>query len=150
MGKVLLEFLYKKFKMGIELTEEEAKKEMERDVAKEFTDTVKHNIGEFVNAHDNKSVTFPVDSVKDFNIASKVLRDVINKSNKTFEGALRGAEAGAKNTNNSGLGIYHRYYNWVYVNSVKIYNIFLSMCRKYFVSLVSSVKRIAKSFKSDK
>ena len=148
MGKVLLEFLYKKFKMGIEL--EEAKKEMERDVAKEFTDTIKHNIGEFVNAHDNKTVTFPVDSVKDFTIASKVLRDVINKSNKTFEGALRGAEAGAKNTNNSGLGIYHRYYNWVYVNSVKIYNIFLSMCRKYFVSLVSSVKRIAKSFESDK
>lgn len=150
MGKVLLEFLYKKFKMGIELTEEEAKKEMERDVAKEFTDTVKHNIGEFVNANDNKTVTFPVDSVKDFTIASKVLRDVINKSNKTFEGALRGAESGAKNTNNSGLGIYHRYYNWVYVNSVKIYNIFLSMCRKYFVSLVSSVKRIAKTFKSDK
>lgn len=150
MGKVLLEFLYKKFKMGIELEEEEAKKEMERDVAKEFTDTIKHNIGEFVNAHDNKTVTFPVDSVKDFTIASKVLRDVINKSNKTFEGALRGAESGAKNTNNSGLGIYHRYYNWVYVNSVKIYNIFLSMCRKYFVSLVSSVKRIAKSFESDK
>ena len=150
MGKLLLEFLYKKFSPASDFTKEEAKKEMERDIVKEFTDAIKQNIGEFVNTHDNKTVSFPVDSVKDFNIASKVLRDVINKSNKTFEGALISAERIAKSTNNNGLGVYHTYYNWVYVNSVKIYNIFLSMCRKYFVSLVSSVKRIAKTFKSDK
>ena len=150
MGKLLLEFLYKKFSKASDFTKEEATKEMERDVVKEFTDAIKHNIGEFVNTHDSKSVSFPVDSVKDFNIASKVLRDVINKSNNTFDGALNNAKRIAQSTNNNGLGVYHKYYNWVYVNSVKIYNIFLSMCRKYFVSLVSSVKRIAKTFKSDK
>lgn len=121
------------------------KKNMERDIVREFKDKIKQNIGEFTNKADAKIVSFPVDSIKGFNDAAKTLKDS-SKADGIFNKLLNSAKTMIEKSSAEGLGDYHRYFNWVYVNSVKVYNIYLSMCRKYFVSLVASVHKMIKVY----
>jgi hypothetical protein len=121
------------------------KKNMERDIVREFKDKIKQEIGEFTNKADAKIVSFPVDSIKGFNDAAKTLKDS-SKADGIFNKLLNSAKTMIEKSSAEGLGDYHRYFNWVYVNSVKVYNIYLSMCRKYFVSLVTSVHKMIKVY----
>ena len=121
------------------------KKNMERDIVREFKDKIKQEIGEFTNKADAKIVSFPVDSIKGFNDAAKTLKDS-SKADGIFNKLLNSAKTMIEKSSAEGLGDYHRYFNWVYVNSVKVYNIYLSMCRKYFVSLVASVHKMIKVY----
>jgi len=121
------------------------KKNMERDIVREFKDKIKQDIGEFTNKADAKIVSFPVDSIKGFNDAAKTLKDS-SKADGIFNKLLNSAKTMIEKSSAEGLGDYHRYFNWVYVNSVKVYNIYLSMCRKYFVSLVASVHKMIKVY----
>ena len=121
------------------------KKNMERDIVREFKDKIKQDIGEFTNKADDKIVSFPVDSIKGFNDAAKTLKDS-SKADGIFNKLLNSAKTMIEKSSAEGLGDYHRYFNWVYVNSVKVYNIYLSMCRKYFVSLVASVHKMIKVY----
>ena len=121
------------------------KKNMERDIVREFKDKIKQDIGEFTNKADAKIVSFPVDSIKGFNDAAKTLKDS-SKADGIFDKLLNSAKTMIEKSSAEGLGDYHRYFNWVYVNSVKVYNIYLFMCRKYFVSLVASVHKMIKVY----
>lgn len=121
------------------------KKNMERDIIREFKDKIKQDIGEFTNKADAKIVSFPVDSIKGFNDAAKTLKDS-SRVDGIFNKLLNSAKSMVEKSSAEGLGDYHRYFNWVYVNSVKVYNIYLSMCRKYFVSLVASVHKMIKVY----
>ena len=121
------------------------KKNMERDIVREFKDKIKQEIGEFTNKADDKIVSFPVDSIKGFNDAAKTLKDS-SIADGIFNKLLNSAKTMIEKSSAEGLGDYHRYFNWVYVNSVKVYNIYLSMCRKYFVSLVASVHKMIKVY----
>ena len=121
------------------------KKNMERDIVREFKDKIKQEIGEFTNKADAKIVSFPVDSIKGFNDAAKTLKDS-SKADGIFNKLLNSAKTMIEKSSAEGLGDYHRYFNWVYVNSMKVYNIYLSMCRKYFVSLVASVHKMIKVY----
>lgn len=118
------------------------KKNMERDIIREFKDKIKQDIGEFTNKADTKIVSFPVDSIKGFNDAARTLKDTTSKTDGIFSALLNSAKTMVEKSSAEGLGDYHRYFNWVYVNSMKLYNIYLSMCRKYFVSLVASVHKM--------
>ena len=118
------------------------KKNMERDIIREFKDKIKQDIGEFTNKADTKIVSFPVDSIKGFNDAARTLKDTTSKTDGIFNALLNSAKTMVEKSSAEGLGDYHRYFNWVYVNSMKLYNIYLSMCRKYFVSLVASVHKM--------
>lgn len=122
------------------------KKHMERDMVREFKDKIKQDIGEFTNKADAKISSFPVDSIKGFNDAAKTLKESTNKADDIFTRLLEHAKTMVKETNLDGMGDCHRYFNWVYVNSMKVYNIYLSMCRKYFVSLVASVHKMIKVY----
>lgn len=127
------------------ISRDSMKKNMERDIVREFKDKIKQNIGEFTNKADAKIVSFPVDSIKGFNDAAKTLKDS-SKADGIFNKLLNSAKTMIEKSSAEGLGDYHRYFNWVYVNSVKVYNIYLSMCRKYFVSLVASVHKMIKVY----
>lgn len=127
------------------ISHDSMKKNMERDIVREFKDKIKQNIGEFTNKTDAKIVSFPVDSIKGFNDAAKTLKDS-SKADGIFNKLLNSAKTIIEKSSAEGLGDYHRYFNWVYVNSVKVYNIYLSMCRKYFVSLVASVHKMIKVY----
>ena len=122
------------------------KKNMERDIIREFKDKIKQDIGEFTNKADTKIVSFPVDSIKGFNDAARTLKDTTSKTDGIFNALLNSAKTMVEKSSAEGLGDYHRYFNWVYVNSMKLYNIYLSMCRKYFVSLVASVHKMIKVY----
>lgn len=122
------------------------KKNMERDIIREFKDRIKQDIGEFTNKADTKIVSFPVDSIKGFNDAARTLKDTTSKTDGIFNALLNSAKTMVEKSSAEGLGDYHRYFNWVYVNSMKLYNIYLSMCRKYFVSLVASVHKMIKVY----
>lgn len=128
------------------ITRDLMKKNMERDIVREFKDKIKQDIGEFTNKADAKIVSFPVDSIKGFNDAAKTLKDSVNETDGVFTKLLNNAKSMVEKSSTEGLGDYHRYFNWVYVNSMKIYNIYLSMCRKYFVSLVASVHKMIKVY----
>lgn len=127
------------------ISRDSMKKNMERDIVREFKDKIKQDIGEFTNKADAKIVSFPVDSIKGFNDAAKTLKDS-SKADGIFNKLLNSAKTMIEKSSAEGLGDYHRYFNWVYVNSVKVYNIYLSMCRKYFVSLVASVHKMIKVY----
>ena len=127
------------------ISRDSMKKNMERDIVREFKDKIGQNIGEFTNKADAKIVSFPVDSIKGFNDAAKTLKDS-SKADGIFNKLLNSAKTMIEKSSAEGLGDYHRYFNWVYVNSVKVYNIYLSMCRKYFVSLVASVHKMIKVY----
>ena len=127
------------------ISRDSMKKNMERDIVREFKDKIKQDIGEFTNKADAKIVSFPVDSIKGFNDAAKTLKDS-SKADGIFDKLLNSAKTMIEKSSAEGLGDYHRYFNWVYVNSVKVYNIYLSMCRKYFVSLVASVHKMIKVY----
>lgn len=128
------------------ISRDSMKKNMERDIVREFKDKIKQDIGEFTNKADAKIVSFPVDSIKGFNDAAKTLKDSVNETDGVFTKILNSKKSMVEKSTAEGLGDYHRYFNWVYVNSVKVYNIYLSMCRKYFVSLVASVHKMIKVY----
>jgi len=145
MKTLLLSFLTGEID-NVSISRDSMKKNMERDIIREFKDKIKQDIGEFTNKADAKIVSFPVDSIKGFNDAAKTLKDSANETDGVFIKLLDNAKSMAEKSSTEGLGDYHRYFNWVYVNSMKVYNIYLSMCRKYFVSLVASVHKMIKVY----
>lgn len=144
MKDLLISFLTDEID-SLSIARDAMKKNMERDIVREFKDKIKQEIGEFTNKADDKIVSFPVDSIKGFNDAAKTLKDS-SKADGIFNKLLNSAKTMIEKSSAEGLGDYHRYFNWVYVNSVKVYNIYLSMCRKYFVSLVASVHKMIKVY----
>ena len=126
--------------------EEDHEKIMQTDIVKLFKEKVEKNVGKFEAIVDGDDLIYPLASFNDFNKAISLLKDLTSKDT-LFKEAEEDVRKFAENTN--GAGIFHKFYNWRYVQFTKLTNAHLSLCRKYFMMCVFSASSIIRIYESN-
>jgi len=126
--------------------EEDHEKIMQTDIVKLFKEKVEKNVGKFEAIVDGDDLIYPLASFNDFNKAISLLKDLTSKDT-LFKEAEEDVRKFAENTN--GAGIFHKFYNWRYVQFTKLTNTHLSLCRKYFMMCVFSASSIIRIYESN-
>lgn len=126
--------------------EEDHEKIMQTDIVKLFKEKVEKNVGKFEAIVDGDDLIYPLASFNDFNKAISLLKDLTSKDT-LFKEAEEDVRKFAENTN--GAGIFHKFYNWRYVQFTKLTNTHLSLCRKYFMLCVFSASSIIRIYESN-
>lgn len=126
--------------------EEDHEKIMQTDTVKLFKEKVEKNVGKFEAIVDGDDLIYPLGSFNDFNKAISLLKDLTSK-----DGLFKEAEEDVRkfSENTKGAGIFHKFYNWRYVQFTKLTNAHLSLCRKYFMMCVFSASSIIRIYESN-
>lgn len=127
--------------------EEDHEKIMQTDTVKLFKEKVEKNVGKFEAIVDGDGdLIYPLYSFNDFDKAISLLKDLSSK-----DGLFKEAEEDVRkfSENTKGAGIFHKFYNWRYVQFTKLTNAHLSLCRKYFMMCVFSASSIIKIYESN-
>jgi len=126
--------------------EEDHEKIMQTDTVKLFKEKVEKNVGKFEAIVDGDDLIYPLYSFDDFNKAISLLKDLSSK-----DGLFKEAEEDVRKfaENSKGAGIFHKFYNWRYVQFTKLTNAHLSLCRKYFMMCVFSASSIIRIYESN-
>lgn len=126
--------------------EEDHEKIMQTDTVKLFKERVEKNVGKFEAIVDGDDLIYPLGSFDDFNKAISLLKDLASK-----DGLFKEAEEDVRkfSENTKGAGIFHKFYNWRYVQFVKLTNAHLALCRKYFMMCVFSASSIIRIYESN-
>lgn len=126
--------------------EEDHEKIMQTDTVKSFKEKVEKNVGKFEAIVDGDDLIYPLYSFDDFNKAISLLKDLSSK-----DGLFKEAEEDVRKfaENSKGAGIFHKFYNWRYVQFTKLTNAHLSLCRKYFMMCVFSASSIIRIYESN-
>lgn len=126
--------------------EEDHEKIMQTDTVKLFKERVEKNVGKFEAIVDGDDLIYPLGSFDDFNKAISLLKDLASK-----DGLFKEAEEDVRkfSENTKGAGIFHKFYNWRYVQFTKLTNAHLSLCRKYFMMCVFSASSIIRIYESN-
>ena len=127
--------------------EEDHEKIMQTDTVKLFKEKVEKNVGKFEAIVDGDKLIYPVASFNDFNKAINLLKDLTSKDS-LFKEAEEDIKKFAENT--KGAGIFHKFYNWRYVQFTKLTNAHLALCRKYFMICVISASSLIKIYEDNK
>ena len=127
--------------------EEDHEKIMQTDTVKLFKEKVEKNVGKFEAIVDGDGdLIYPLYSFNDFDKAISLLKDLSSKDG-LFKEAEEDVRKFAENT--KGAGIFHKFYNWRYVQFTKLTNVHLSLCRKYFMMCVLSASSIIRIYESN-
>ena len=126
--------------------EEDHEKIMQTDTVKLFKEKVEKNVGKFEAIVDGDDLIYPLGSFNDFNKAISLLKDLTSK-----DGLFKEAEEDVRkfSENTKGAGIFHKFYNWRYVQFTKLTNAHLALCRKYFMMCVLSASSIIRIYESN-
>lgn len=127
--------------------EEDHEKIMQTDTVKLFKEKVEKNVGKFEAIVDGDKLIYPVASFNDFNKAISLLKGLTSKDN-LFKEAEEDVKKFAENT--KGAGVFHKFYNWRYVQFTKLTNVHLALCRKYFMTCVISASSLVKIYEDNR
>ena len=127
--------------------EEDHEKIMQTDTVKLFKEKVEKNVGKFEAIVDGDDLFYPLASFNDFNKAINLLKDLTSKDS-LFKEAEEDVKKFAENT--KGAGVFHKFYNWRYVQFTKLTNARLALCRKYFMTCVISASSIVKIYEDNR
>ena len=133
---------------NIEKSTDNPEEMMKIDAVKLFKDKVEEKVGKFetINGGD-KSFDFPIDSFYNFDAAIGEMESAISEEmgighlNRTEKDLKQIIATASKVSNNA-----FKLCNWRYIQFTKMVNVFLGMCRRYFMICVLSASYIVNAY----